>query len=68
MPSGIRKKYSGSIIAAPQVTNLAAKILAIKPQLTPKEVKDLIIKYSDKNTEGYSLIHPKKTIASLKVK
>jgi subtilisin family serine protease len=66
IPGGKREKKSGTSMAAPQVTNLAAKMLAIKPLLTPIQVKDLIIKNSDKNAEGYLLINPKKTIEFVK--
>jgi subtilisin family serine protease len=62
IPGGKREKKSGTSMAAPQVTNLAAKMLAIKPHLTPVQIKDFIIKNSDKNTEGYLLINPKKAI------
>jgi subtilisin family serine protease len=66
IPGGKREKKSGTSMAAPQVTNLAAKILTIKPDLTPIQIKDLIIKNSDKNSDGYLLINPKKTIEFVK--
>ena len=59
------KKMPYTSRAAPQVTNLAAKMLAIRPNLKPTEIIDIIIKNSDKNTEGYPLMNPKKTIESL---
>jgi subtilisin family serine protease len=68
VPGGDRMKLSGTSQASPQVTNLAAKILALKPDMTPTEVKELIIKGSDEKQVGermVRLINPAKTIAML---
>jgi len=35
VPGGQRMKMSGTSMASPHVTNLAAKLVALKPQLTP---------------------------------
>jgi subtilisin family serine protease len=35
IPSGAKVKMTGTSMAAPQVTNLAAKLLAIDPRLSP---------------------------------
>jgi hypothetical protein len=66
VPGGGCEKMSGTSMASPQVANLAAKILAINPNLTPTELKDLIIKNSDKSPDGLLLINPKKTIEALR--
>jgi subtilisin family serine protease len=39
-------------MAAPQVTNLAAKLLAIKPELTPTEMIALIRDGADTSDDG----------------
>ena len=64
VPSGETEKFSGTSMASPQVANLAGKILAKYPNLTPLEVKDLIIKgatISDDN-EKVLLIHPQQSM------
>jgi len=64
MPGGIRMKLSGTSMSAPAVVNLAAKLIALDPSLTPGEVKDLIKQSADLSTDGKRLlINPKKTIA-----
>lgn len=62
---GIKKIYSHALLAAPQVTNLAAKILSLKSGLTPVELKELIIKNSDKNSDGLLFINQKKTLEDI---
>lgn len=65
VPGGEQMPLSGTSQASPQVTNLAAKILAIKPDLTPTEVKDLILEGCDDKQIGdrtIKLINPKKTM------
>jgi hypothetical protein len=68
IPGGKRLKLSGTPMASPQVVNLAAKILALDPSLTPVQVIELIEKGADR-VEGPPprlLINPKKTIELLK--
>ncbi len=43
IPRGKKIRASGTSIAAPQVTNLAAKLFAINPSLTAEEARRLII-------------------------
>ncbi len=43
VPGGATMAWSGTSMAAPQVVNLAAKILALHPQLTAVQVKKLIV-------------------------
>jgi subtilisin family serine protease len=38
LPGGRQGRFSGTSAAAPQVTNLAAKLLALNPSLTPSEL------------------------------
>jgi subtilisin family serine protease len=42
VPGGKRMKYSGTSMAAPNATNLAAKLFAVSPSLTPEKVIDLM--------------------------
>jgi subtilisin family serine protease len=67
IPGGDRMKFSGTSMASPNVANLAAKILAVKPTLKPGEVATLIKEGAEKGgSEKFTLIHPKKTAAVLK--
>ena len=69
VPGGRLMKLSGTSPATPQVANLAAKILALRPELKPTDVIALIRKHADpiSNHPGRFIIHPKKTIESLQV-
>ena len=65
VPGGQRMKMSGTSMASPNVANLAGKILAVNPKLTPQKVIKLIKKAADKAKAGdvtYLLINPKKTL------
>jgi subtilisin family serine protease len=61
IPGGERMKFSGASMSAPQVTNLAAKLFALKPELTVAQVIELIMKGAEKNGR-VNLINPKKTL------
>ena len=52
VPGGAKVRMSGTSMAAPQVTNLAAKLLAIDPKLSPAQLIMLIRKGSDTSTDG----------------
>ncbi len=67
LPGGSHAKLSGTSMAAPQVTNLAAKLLAVNPALTVAQVKALIIGTADAREVGpktVRLINPKKAVAA----
>jgi len=67
VPGGKRMKLSGTSMSAPAVVNLAAKLIALDPSLTPDKVKDLIKKGSDLSSDGKRLlINPKRTIGLIK--
>ena len=68
VPGGRVIPFSGTSMAAPQVANLAAKILALRPGLTPAEVIALIRENADAipDRPGRSIINPKRTIAALR--
>ena len=66
IPGGAKVKMSGTSMAAPQVTNLAAKLLAIDPKLSPSQVIDLIRRGSDTSQDGRRhLINPKRSVELL---
>jgi subtilisin family serine protease len=68
VPGGRRMNFSGTSMSAPNVTNLAGKLLAIDPSLTPQEVINLILLGVESTEDGRRhLIHPKKSIALLKL-
>lgn len=67
VPGGERIKWSGTSMAAPQVTNLAAKLFAIAPKL---KVADVVALIRDGAESGSSdkrlmLINPKRSVLLL---
>lgn len=62
IPGGERMNLSGTSMAAPQVTNLAAKMFALNPRLTAVQVKEAIIAGSERNGR-VNLINPQKTLS-----
>ena len=65
IPGGDHARLSGTSMAAPQVTNLAAKLFAVKPSLTVAQAKAIIINTSDARrigTRTVRLINPKKAV------
>jgi subtilisin family serine protease len=67
IPGGQRVRFSGTSMAAPQFVNLAAKILALQPDLTPSQVVGLIRMHTDPvpGQPGRYIIHPKRTLRSI---
>jgi subtilisin family serine protease len=58
LPGGEKHRWSGTSMAAPQVVNLAAKLLAAYPRLSVAEVKKLIVDGADaKDVTGRRTIH-----------
>jgi len=47
LPGGDRVKFSGTSMASPQVANLAAKLLVLKPQLSVAQLRDAIVQGAD---------------------
>jgi subtilisin family serine protease len=69
IPGGKKVKFSGTSMAAPQVTNLAAKLFATDPSLTAVEAKELIISGSTLSADGKrKLIDEKRSLQLLKQK
>ena len=66
VPGGKHVQESGTSMAAPQVTNLAAKLIAIRPDLKPAQTIALIEQSADLGDEpAIRLIDPKKAVAEL---
>ncbi|MEL4177242.1 S8 family serine peptidase [Roseateles sp. PN1] len=67
VPGGDHLKLSGTSMASPQVANLAAKLIALKPALTPVEVKALILQGAERQLTAdgkpgrVNLINPRKS-------
>jgi hypothetical protein len=58
---------TGTSMAAPQVTNLAAKLLAIKPELTATEIVALIRDGADTSDDGRRhLMNPRRSVELLR--
>jgi len=69
IPGGERMKMSGTSMAAPNVTNLAAKLLALEPSLKPADVIKLIRDGSDLSKDGrFRLINPKRSVELLQAR
>lgn len=66
LPGGFHEKKSGTSMAAPQVVNLAAKLFAIDPSLTPEQVIALILDGATLSDDGKRrLIDPKHSVELL---
>jgi hypothetical protein len=69
IPGGEHLAESGTSMAAPQVTNLAAKLFAVNPKLTPEQVIATIRATSEATPDGRRhLIDPKKAVAQAEAK
>lgn len=66
VPGGTRLKWSGTSMASPNVVNLAAKLIALDPALTPEQTIALMEKGADPSPDGrLHIINPKATVALL---
>lgn len=68
VPGGDEMKMSGTSMSSPNVTNLAAKLFAVNPDLTPADVRRLLIEGSDVMSAGdrtIVLMNPKKSLMLL---
>lgn len=70
IPGGTRLKLSGTSMSSPEFTNLAAKLFALNPKLTPADVVQLIKDGLDPNPKNakIQLLNPKKSIELLKAR
>ena len=64
-PGGEKVALSGTSMASPEVANLAGKILAVNPGLTPPQVIQIIVRTAEKTPDGRrALIDPAKAVAA----
>jgi subtilisin family serine protease len=69
VPGGAKLKLSGTSMASPNVTNLAAKLFALDPSLTPAQVVELIRQGATASEDGRRhLIDPTRSIELLRSK
>jgi hypothetical protein len=66
IPGGEILAASGTSASSPNAMNLAAKLLAIDPSLTPPEVISLIKAGAGPNSEGLPVMNPKRSVELLK--
>jgi hypothetical protein len=67
VPGGMPINISGTSLAAPQVTNLAAKLFAVNPRLTAAQVRAIIEQTaSPEGSKKLKVIDPKRAIAAAK--
>jgi subtilisin family serine protease len=67
VPGGTRLRLSGTSMAAPNVVNLAAKLFALDPALTPAQAIDLIRRGATASDDGRRhLIDEQRSIALLR--
>jgi hypothetical protein len=63
MPGGYKTRVSGPAMASANVVNLAAKLLALNPALTPEQVIKLIVDGSTPSADGhFHNINPSKSV------
>ena len=66
VPGGKRIKFNGTSMSSPQVLNLAAKLLALKPGLSTAQLRQLILDGSDEKvlaTRSIRLMNPAASVA-----
>jgi len=68
LPGGERLAASGTSASSPNLANLAAKLFAVEPSLSPADVIILIKNGADLNSEGLLLMNPKRSIELLKAR
>ena len=66
LPGGRKVRISGTSMASPNVVNLAAKLLALHPELQPAQVISLIREGANVSEDGRRhLIDPRRSVELL---
>lgn len=69
VPGGRKQTWSGTSMAAPEVTNLAAKLLAIKPLLSVAQLRRIILQNADEKIiradKKLRLLNPRKSFTAV---
>lgn len=69
VPGGRTIQLSGTSMSAPNVANLAAKLIALDPSLTPEQTIDLIVRGATLSNDGKRpLIDPKRSVELLRAR
>lgn len=67
LPGGKEVRFSGTSMASPNVVNLAAKLIALDPKLTPEETIHLIVAGATTSADGRRHnIDPKRSVELLR--
>ena len=67
LPGGALVRFSGTSMASPNATNLAAKLIALDPKLTPTQVIQLMVDGATTSPDGRRHnLDPKQSVALLK--
>jgi subtilisin family serine protease len=65
LPGGRKVRFSGTSMASPNVVNLAAKLLALDPKLTPEQTIQLIVSGASADGRRHN-IDPKRSVELLR--
>lgn len=67
VPGGQKQQWSGTSMASPQVVNLAGRLLALRPDLSLRELRSAIEGSATPGAAGQRLIHPAAALASQQI-
>ncbi len=68
LPGGATSFPSGTSMAAPNVSNAAAKVLAVDPSLSGAELRQLLERTSDANATGDRLLHTARAVEAARAR
>ncbi len=67
IPGGSKLRMSGTSMASPNAVNLAAKLIALNPKLTPEQTIHLMVEGSTPSADGRRHnLNPKRSVELLK--
>ena len=64
LPGGRWSTPTGTSMATPNVTNTAARMLVVNPDLSGAELRQLLEETADPNATGQMLLHPARAVAA----